>query len=294
MTLETLDFQKLREIRHRNPEQVAQLRLNRKRRDLHGNDGKLFIIAADHPARGALGVGANQNAMANRYDLLRRLTIALRNPNVDGVLATSDILDDLLMLGLLEDKIVVGSVNRGGLRDSVFEIDDRVTAATPEQIFASNYDFAKTLVRIDLDDPATVAMLENMASLVNESAAKQLPIMLEPFLSTRIDHKVVNQLDVDSVIKSVAITSALGATSEYSWLKLPVIEEMEEVMNATTLPTLLLGGEQSNNMSSTFKSWERSLELPGVYGLVVGRTLLYPMDDDVDAAVTAAARIVHG
>ena len=80
-------------------------------------DGRLFIVAADHPARGALAVGKNATAMANRYDLLERMAIALSRPGVDGVLGTPDIIDDLAALGLLDDKIIVGSMNRGGLRE---------------------------------------------------------------------------------------------------------------------------------------------------------------------------------
>ena len=44
--------------------------------------------------------------MNSRTDLLDRLRAALADPGVDGVLATSDILDDLLLLGALEDKVV--------------------------------------------------------------------------------------------------------------------------------------------------------------------------------------------
>ena len=68
--------------------------------------------------------------------------------------------------------------------------------------------------------------------------------MVEPFLSTRTDDgRVTNLLDPDSVIKSIHIASGLGATSAYTWLKLPVVDELERVMEATTLPTLLLGGD---------------------------------------------------
>ena len=74
-----------------------------------------MIVAADHPARGALGVGSRPTAMNSRTDLLDRLRAALADPGVDGVLATSDILDDLLLLGALEDKVVFSSFNRGGL-----------------------------------------------------------------------------------------------------------------------------------------------------------------------------------
>jgi myo-inositol catabolism protein IolC len=68
---------------------------------------------------------------------------------------------------------------------------------------------------------------------------------------------------------------------------------MERVMDATTLPTLLLGGEGSSDQEATFDSWSNALALPGVKGLVVGRTLLYPHDNDVLKAVAQAANLVH-
>ena len=52
-----------------------------------------------------------------------------------------------------------------------------------------------------------------------------------------------NLLDPDSVIKSIQIAAGLGATSAYTWLKLPVVAEMHRVLDATTLPSLLLGGD---------------------------------------------------
>ena len=48
-------------------------------------------------------------------------------PGVDGVLGTADVLEDLLLLGALDGKVVIGSMNRGGLAGTVFEIDDRFT-----------------------------------------------------------------------------------------------------------------------------------------------------------------------
>ena len=64
-------------------------------------------------------------------------------------------------------------------------------------------------------------------------------------------------------------------------------------MEATTLPTLLLGGEGGNDQDEAFQSWGNALALPGVRGLVVGRTLLYPKNDDVAGAVAQAANLVH-
>jgi DhnA family fructose-bisphosphate aldolase class Ia len=287
------DFARLREIRATDPAAITGALAGRRRREVLRGDGRLFIVAADHPARGALAVGANQTAMADRYELLDRLAIALSRPGVDGVLGTPDIIDDLAALGLLDDKIIVGSMNRGGLRGASFEMDDRMTAYDVPTMVASGIDFAKTLVRIDLEDPGTVATLTAMTEAVTRAAAAGLPIMLEPFLSNRVDGRIVNDLSTDAVILSIAIASGLGASSAYTWMKLPVVEDMERVMAATTMPTLLLGGDSGVDPDETFAAWEDALSLPGVRGLTVGRTLLYPPDGNVAAAVDIAAGLVH-
>ena len=95
----TAEFEELRELRARRPELIAARAAERRRRALLGADGRLMIVAADHPARGSLGVRGVGNAMADRYDLLRRLLVALSRPGVDGLLATADIVEDLLLLG---------------------------------------------------------------------------------------------------------------------------------------------------------------------------------------------------
>lgn len=121
----------LTEIRAREPERIGHAWQKRSRRPLLGTDGRLLIVAADHSARGALGVRDDGLAMASRSDMLDRLTTALSRPGVDGVLSTPDLLDDLLLMGALEDKVVIGSMNRGGLQGAAFEFDDRFTAYTP-------------------------------------------------------------------------------------------------------------------------------------------------------------------
>lgn len=287
------DFDRLRELRAVNPSAIAQSLQNRRRRDVLRGDGRLFIVAADHPARGALAVGQRQTAMADRYDLLDRMAVALSRPGVDGVLGTPDIIDDLAALGLLDDKIIVGSMNRGGLRGASFEMDDRYTGYDVKSMVDSGIDFAKTLIRVNLDDAGTARTLQATADAVSQAAAAGLPIMLEPFLSRWQDGRIVNDLSTDAVILSIAIASGLGASSAYTWMKLPVVEDMERVMAATTMPTLLLGGDSGADPDETFAAWQDALALPGVRGLTVGRTLLYPPDGDVVAAVDIAADLVH-
>jgi DhnA family fructose-bisphosphate aldolase class Ia len=288
-----LDFARLREIRAHNPELVASAAAGRRRRPLLDDGGRLMLVAADHPARGALGVRDQAMAMADRYDLLTRITTALSRPGVDGVLGTADILEDLLLLGALEDKVVIASMNRGGLQGATFELDDRFTAFTAEWIEASRYDGGKMLTRIDLADPGTAATLESAGHAVTALAERGLVAMIEPFLSQREDGRVSNDLTSDGVIRSVSVVAGLGATSAYTWLKVPVVDDMDRVMAATTLPTLLLGGDPTTKPAETYATWEKALAVAGVRGLIVGRALLYPPDGDVAAAVDTAAGLVR-
>ena len=293
-TSPTVSVADLTEIRVRDPHRITQSWADRRRRDLVGPDGRLLIVAADHPARGALGVRDDRSAMASRSELLGRLATAVSRPGVDGVLGTPDILDDLLLLGALEGKVVIGSMNRGGLQGSTFELDDRFTAYRARDIAAGGLDGGKMLTRIDLDDPGTVSTLEASATAITELAEHGLMAMVEPFLSTRRDGRVTNLLDPDSTIRSIHIASGLGATSAHTGLKLPVVDDLPRVMDATTLPTLLLGGDPQGDPQDTYASWGRALDLPAVRGLVVGRALLFPPDGDVAAAVDIAAELVHG
>jgi DhnA family fructose-bisphosphate aldolase class Ia len=283
----------LNEIRTHDPQRIKRLLVARRRRELFGPDGKLMIIACDHPARGALGVGSKANAMASRTDLLDRLVTALTRPGVDGLLATADIVEDLLMLGVLEEKLVFASMNRGGLQGSVFEMDDRNTGYDVRGTVDAGFEGAKVLLRIDLEDLGTVATLERCGQAITDLNRAELIAMVEPFMSSRFSGKIVNDLSPDAVIKSVHIAQGLGASSAYTWMKLPVVHEMERVMDATTLPTLLLGGDPEGAPDETYAAWEAALALPSVRGLVVGRTMLYPADDDVAKAVDTAASLVR-
>ena len=283
----------LNEIRSRDPGRIKRLLVARRKRELLGPDGKLMIIACDHPARGALSAAGKANAMASRTDLLDRLVTALTRPGVDGLLATADIAEDLLMLGVLEEKLVIASMNRGGLQGATFEMDDRNTGYDVQGTVDAGFEGAKMLLRIDLEDPATVATLERCGEAVTALNRAELIAMVEPFMSTRFGGKIVNDLSAEAVIKSVHIAQGLGASSAYTWMKLPVVHEMERVMDATTLPTLLLGGDPDSAPDETYAAWQAALALPSVRGLVVGRTMLYPADNDVANAVDTAVSLVR-
>jgi hypothetical protein len=280
------------ETRALRPGDVADAAARRQRRPWLGESGQLMIIAADHTARGILGTGDRPMAMASRFDLLDRILVALGRPGVDGVLGTADVIEDLLLLGALDGKLAIGSMNRGGLPGAAFEIDDRFTGYRAAAIAAGGLDAGKMLLRIDVDDPATAGTLAACADAVSELAARRTIAMIEPFMVRRVSQHARNDLTPDAVIRSMAIASGLGTTSAYSWLKIPVVAEMERVADASTLPTVLLGGDTSDRPDEMFARWQKALQLPNVRGLVVGRNLLYPPGDDVAAAVDIAVSLL--
>ncbi|GGQ40005.1 hypothetical protein GCM10010187_67570 [Actinomadura coerulea] len=283
----------LAEVRAVRPGAIAEAaRVRVRRASLLGGSGRLMLVAADHPARGALAAGGDPLAMADRGELLDRLCTALERPGVDGVLGTPDVVEDLLLLGVLDGKVVIGSMNRGGLAGSSFEIDDRFTAYGAGAIAASGLDGGKMLLRVDDADPATVRTLEGCAGAVSELAGRGLMAMVEPFVSRRVAGRVRNDLSPEAMTRAVSIASGLGSTSAYTWLKVPVVADMERVMAASTLPALLLGGEVAADPVAAREGWRRALRLPTVRGLVVGRSLLYPPDGDVAAAVDAAVELL--
>jgi DhnA family fructose-bisphosphate aldolase class Ia len=284
---------RLLELRVRAPERIAAAAAARTRpSDLVGQTGRLLLVAADHPARGAMRAGDRPMAMADRLDMLRRIVAALERPGVDGVLGTADVLEDLLLLGALDGKVVIGSMNRGGLAGTRFEIDDRFTGYRAEAVARMGWQGGKMLARIDPDDPATASTLEACAHAVDELAGHRLMAMVEPFIAHRVDGRVRNVLTPEAVIRSSAVAAGLGSTSAYTWLKLPVVDDMESVLAATTLPVLLLGGEVDADQGQQLAQWRKALASPSVRGMVAGRTLLYPPDDDVAAAVDATVGLM--
>ena len=78
--------------------------------------------------------------------------------------------------------------------------------------------------------------------------------------------------------KKVDIMTSFGITST-AWIPL--------------VPALILGGTPGPDPETAFDEWRRAMAVPNVRGLVVGRSLLYPPDGDVAAAVSTAAQIVH-
>ncbi|MGO2048709.1 MAG: Cgl0159 family (beta/alpha)8-fold protein, partial [Brachybacterium tyrofermentans] len=73
-------YDEVTKVRLEDPSRIARLAATRRRRTVADTDGTMMVIAADHPARGALGVGSRPQAMASRRELLDRMREALAVP----------------------------------------------------------------------------------------------------------------------------------------------------------------------------------------------------------------------
>ena len=287
-------FLELIEARISNPSSLQKALKNRSRRTVACKDGKLMLLAADHTARGIIAAGKNPTAIADRYVLLEKLIRALAVPGVDGVMASADILEELAWLGALEEKVAIGTMNRGGIIGASWELDDRLTAYDAEHIKSAGLDGGKTLLRIDETDPGVARTIEMVAQVTTQLADLELVSMIEP-LPYMKDAKGRAVLDPseEKLIKVVSIASGLGSSSAYTWLKIPAPANPEKIAAATSCPILLLGGDPGSNWEEVFAKWEKALSVPNIRGLVPGRTLLYGEDLDVEAAVSRAVKMVR-
>ena len=293
MAISDAQWRSLIESRLDEPNRAGEIIRRRKRRPLL-RDGRLFIVAADHTARGMLGVGNDPFAMADRRRLLEALLTVLSHDGCDGILGSADVIEELALLGALDDKLVFGTMNRGGIMGATWELDDRMTAYRPIDIARKCLDGGKVLLRLANDDVGTAPTLEACAKAVTEMADLQLPIMVEPLpYRGGVPGPAKMIEDYDLLVKAVSIASGLGASSAHTWLKVPASSQVERMMAATTLPSLILGGAPGPDPQATYASWERAMKIENVRGLVVGRALLFPHDGDVAAAVSRAASIVR-
>lgn len=295
MSLSREKYEALINARIFEPKSLSTALAARKRRSLVGPDGKLVIIAADHTARGKIALGSDPIAMSDRYTLLDRLTRCLAMNEVDGVLASADVLEELAWLGALDNKLAIGTMNRGGIIGATWELDDRLTAYDTQHIKSMGLDGGKTLLRINYQDPGVPRTLETVARLTTELADAEVMAMIEPLpYITNSSGQAVLDTSHDAMVKVVSIASGIGASSTFTWLKIPASERMAEIAGATTLPILMLGGEPKSQGSTIFDLWKKSMQEPNVRGVVAGRTLLYPLDGNSEAAVFHTAEAVRG
>jgi DhnA family fructose-bisphosphate aldolase class Ia len=296
---------RLTTIRVDHPEAAFRVSEVRVRREKLAPSGRLNILAADHPARRVLKVGDDPLAMADRRGYLARIARVLMADSIDGLMATMDVIEDLLIIeglllearapSLLNGKLLIGSLNRGGLAGTAWELDDPITGLTPAACSAWRLDGAKFLLRIADDDPGSLKTMLAAAQSISECSGLRLPMFLEPLPVTRSEGAWKVAKDAASLARIAGVASALGDSSSFMWLKMPYCAGYETVARSTSLPILLLGGESAGNPAHFLGELDSALKSgSNVRGALVGRNVLYPGAEDPYAMAFAVGGLIHG
>jgi len=239
----------------------------------------LFILAADHRARGVMTIEPYGEYVA-------ALRAAL--PHADGVLASAQPLADLAACGIEPRHRTYLSINRTGLAGSVFEVDDRLVASVA-RARAEAWTGIKHMVRIDLEDPRTSAALELLGRVLEDARDAGIEALIEtvPWHDGKMGH------DVDAVVRAAVIAHDLGAPL----LKVPVpsappggprAEAVARVVASVGVPVLFLGGPRGAGRDEVL-SEVRDAMAGGAAGVAVGRAVIEDRDPALMAALVAEA-----
>jgi hypothetical protein len=293
------------DARVEHPRWVEKEARQRRRRKRLAPDGRLVLAAVDHPARGVTEIRGDALAMGDRHQYLARTRRVLDDPELDGIMATPDVLEELLILshierrrtgkGFLDGRVLVGSMNRGGLAGSAFEMDDTFTSMSAARIAELGFDGGKMMYRLDPQDPASGRTIQACARALNELRAHGLPGFLEPLGVVRQGQAYTPAKDAATLVRQCGIAAGLGDSSIHLWLKVPIVEDLARVCRATTLPLLLLGGPARGSAEETLRDFAGGLAAgPRVRGAIIGRNLLFPGDADPLPLSRALTSLVHG
>lgn len=297
-------FDRITEIRVSAPELIEQQALARRRRSRLTRDGRLTILAADHPARGVTNIGADPFIMGNRQQYLGRILRVLTATSFDGFMSTHDMIDDLLIVdylvqagggpSFLDGKVLIGCMQRGGIAGVIGEIDDRFTSYTAESLARFRLDGGKMLLRFVPDDERTLLTVDYCARAITELNRCNLPAFVEPLRMDFSAGRWVMKNTADELVKLVGVLAGLGDSSRNTWLKLPYCAGFERVSLATTMPIILLGGPSNEDPRSTFAEFAAGMAAgANVRGAMVGRNVTFPGPDDPAAVAQAVDDIVR-
>jgi DhnA family fructose-bisphosphate aldolase class Ia len=299
-------FEEITTIRVSEPELVLSEAADRRRRSQLTVDGTLVILATDHPGRRVTNLPGDPLGMADRHSYMARALRVLTAPGCDGIMGTTDFMEDLVIINalvrrsggasLIDDKVLVGCMNRGGHAGTAGEIDDRFTSFTAAHIKKLNFDGGKMMYRLDPDDERSIKSISDCAQAVTDLCRQGLYSFLEPMsVRKKPDGTYETVATPEVLMRDAGAAACLGESSVRTFLKLPYCEGYDRVAKTTTLPILMLGGGVRDNPMSVVNDFAAGMKAaPNVRGVMVGRNVTFaPMNEDPRAVAAAVCGTVH-
>ncbi len=129
-------------------------------------------------------------AMGDRLEYLGRILASWSRTVRRGHGSPPIIIEDLFIVNylikqgggssFLDEKVILGCMNRGGLANVAFEMDDRMTSFTADSIAQLRLDGAKIMFRLEDNEDRSLYTIEYCAQAITELNAYGLPTFLEP------------------------------------------------------------------------------------------------------------------
>jgi hypothetical protein len=298
-------FDQITEVRVSRPGVILEEAEARERRPQLTKDGKLTVLAADHPGRMVTSYLDDAVAMGDRQQYLGRVLRVMSSPSVDGIMGTTDVIEDLLIVnrlvkeaggeGFLDGRVMLGSMNRSGLAGAAWEMDDQMTSFSPDSLCLLGMDGAKIMFRLCLEEPElSNRTLAYCAQAITDCNELGLPVFVEPLPVEHQDGKYKLKRNPNDIIKVMGVAFALGDSSRGTWLKIPYCDDYARVARAATAPALMLGGESTGDPSDILRDFAQGMKAGNnIRGALVGRNVTFPGGDDPLAVALAVNAIVH-
>ena len=298
-------FAAITEVRVDRPEVIMAEALRRRRRPRLTLDGRLVILATDHPGRRVTELGADPLGMGDRHGYLARALRVLTAPGCDGIMGTTDFMEDLLVVNalvressgdsLVDDKVLIGCMNRGGHAGVEGEIDDRFTSFTARQLKRMNFDGGKMMYRLDPADARSINAISDCAQAITELYREDLYAFVEPMsVQKKMTGGYETVKTVETLVRDAGAAAALGESSSRTFLKLSYVPEFERVAQATTLPILMLGGPAREDPTSILNDFSAGMKAgANVRGVMVGRNVSFASNEDPRGLAAAVGAIIH-
>lgn len=290
-------FLKINEIKAFHPEIIKEEASLRKSPGFPHD--KLVFAAADHNARMINEYKGNPIGLSNRREYLTRLIRMLQSDQIDGIEATPDIIEDLMIANrlrreagekaFLNGKMLVGTVNRGGLKNTVWEMDDLPCCFTVERIRKLNMDGVKFMLRINPSDERSKNTLRYCAEAINDAAKYGLPIFIEALYVVTEKSGFVMKTDSESLCRVTGVTGALGCTGANKWIEIPLNNEYLIPTSATTCPVLVVPDEVENEPVAVVREYTKEIGINyNIRGILLGRNVMYNKEDPLPIAEAIA------
>lgn len=243
-------------------------------------DGQLVLLACNHNRDPRNGLPVS------RRELLDRIVEALSVSEVDGVIGSADLLEELTLLNVLEHRLAFCSAAGpcGGVGSTT--------------IAASQFDGAVLSHRWPtLPDASAKAPFVTgtkpwcVAADVAEAAAQDLPTILDVSLSHE-GGRAEFDISWDQWIDPITAAAAAIATGPGVWMTIPAIAGLGHVAEATGFPILVRDTEVPISPSAWQQFFETELPMT-VCGMVPGASVLFPLEGSVAEASATIAKAIR-